>query len=103
MILLRIMDNSVSAPNITEENRKLLSALRNERVRCKEFEKVAKTARSLHERVQHLERLCERLVADQQALRAEVRRDLAPLNTVLAEVNDLGTAVDQLQAQILDH
>ncbi len=87
-----------SAPNTAEDNSKLLSALRSERARCREFEKVAKTARAMENRLQQVEQLLQRLAADQQALRAEVRRETAPLATVVAEVNELGTAIEQVQA-----
>lgn len=92
------MEQSVSAPNNPVEVENLLSALRSERVRCKAFEKAAKAVAGVDQRLQRLERLCERLAADQQALRAEVRRETAPLATVVAEVNELGTAVEQVQA-----
>lgn len=97
------MEQISSAPNTGEDNSKLLSALRAERARCKEFEKVAKAAIAIGDKLQQVEQLLQRVAADQQALRAEVRRETAPLATVVAEVNELGTAIEQLQTLIRDH
>ena len=96
VILHRIMEQFDSAPNSPVEVEKLLTALRSERVRCKAFERTARAALNIASRVERLERLCDRLAADQQALRAEVRRELAPLATVVQEIEDLGASVQQI-------
>jgi uncharacterized protein YlxW (UPF0749 family) len=83
-----------------QDVQRLKAALQAERVRCKGFEKAARVALALADRVAALEGLTERLAADQRELRAETRRELAPVRTLTQEVEDLGAAVQQL---IRDH
>ena len=85
-----------SASNQPVDHSKLLSALRSERAARKTFEKAAKDVAQFEDRLQRVEAMLSRLVGDQRDLRAEVRRDLAPLNTALTELEDLGEAVAQL-------